>query len=103
MPYGDVTSNLNITLQRNCNRKQRAIRIQSAIEWAGLEKIAGNEAKTLSGGERQRVAIARACLRDPEIFLLDEPMNNMDQRSRIQTKITQQSETTGHGPCYLQP
>jgi tungstate transport system ATP-binding protein len=87
-PYmfdGDVTSNLNITLQRNCSRKQRAVRIQSAIEWAGLEKIAGNEAKTLSGGERQRVAIARAWLRDPEILLLDEPMTNMDQRSRIQT------------------
>ncbi len=87
-PYmfdGDVTSNLNFSLQKGLTRNQRSRRIQSAIEWAGLESIAGNSAKTLSGGERQRVAIARAWLRDPGILLLDEPITNMDQESRLRT------------------
>ena len=87
-PYmfdGDVISNLNFSLNNNLTRKQRSKRINSAIEWAGLENIAKNSAKTLSGGERQRVAIARAWLRDPKILLLDEPITNMDQDSRLRT------------------
>lgn len=87
-PYmfeGDVISNLNFALQKGLTHKQRIKRVQSAIEWAGLESIAENSAKTLSGGERQRVAIARAWLRDPGILLLDEPITNMDQGSRLRT------------------
>ncbi len=87
-PYmfdGDVISNLNFSLQKGLTQKQRTKRVQSAIEWAGLDSIAENSAKTLSGGERQRVAIARAWLRDPGILLLDEPITNMDQDSRLRT------------------
>jgi len=87
-PYmfdGDVISNLSFSLNNKLSRKQRIDRINSAIEWAGLENIAKNSAKTLSGGERQRVAIARAWLRDPKILLLDEPITNMDQDSRART------------------
>jgi len=87
-PYmfdGDVISNLNISLQNNFTRKQRKLRVKSAIEWASLKNIANNSAKTLSGGECQRVAIARAWLTDPRILLLDEPITNMDRSSRLQT------------------
>ncbi len=87
-PYmfdGNVISNLNFSLDKNLSRKQRIDRINSAIEWAGLQNIAKNSAKTLSGGERQRVAIARAWLRDPKILLLDEPITNMDHDSRLRT------------------
>lgn len=87
-PYmfdGDVISNLSFSLQKKFTSKQRIKRIKSAVEWAGLEDIAKNSAKTLSGGERQRVAIARAWLRDPKILLLDEPISNMDQDSRLRT------------------
>lgn len=87
-PYmfdGDVISNLNFSLNNRLSRNQRIERINSAIEWAGLESIAKNSAKTLSGGERQRVAIARAWLRKPKVLLLDEPITNMDQDSRIRT------------------
>lgn len=87
-PYmfdGDVVSNLNFSLNNKLTRKQRIDRINSAIEWAGLQNIAKNSAKTLSGGERQRVAIARAWLRNPKILLLDEPITNMDQDSRSRT------------------
>jgi len=87
-PYmfdGDVVSNLNFSLSNKLTRKKRIDRINSAIEWAGLESIAKNPAKTLSGGERQRVAIARAWLRNPSILLLDEPITNMDHDSRSRT------------------
>lgn len=87
-PYmfdGSVISNLNFSLSSKLSRQQRIDLVDSAIEWAGLERIAKNSAKTLSGGERQRVAIARAWLREPEILLLDEPITNMDQDSRLRT------------------
>lgn len=87
-PYmfdGDVISNLNFSLNNKVSRKQRIDRINSAIEWAGLENISKNSAKLLSGGERQRVAIARAWLREPKILLLDEPITNMDHDSRLRT------------------
>ncbi|MCK5396516.1 MAG: ABC transporter ATP-binding protein [Gammaproteobacteria bacterium] len=87
-PYmfdGDVISNLNFSLHNKLSQKQRSKCIKSAIEWAGLENIAENSAKTLSGGERQRVAITRAWLRNPKILLLDEPITNMDHDSRLRT------------------
>ena len=87
-PYmfdGDVEGNLGVPMQNSFTRKEHKLRIETAIEWAGLKRIARNPAKTLSGGERQRVAIARAWLRNPDILLLDEPMTNMDHDSRNQT------------------
>ena len=87
-PYmfdGSVIANLNFSLDRNLGRSQRKHRVAAAIEWAGLEPIAAQPAKSLSGGERQRVAIARAWLRNPDILLLDEPITNMDQHSRFRT------------------
>ncbi len=87
-PYmfdGSVISNLNFSLDRTLDRRERKHRIDRAIEWAGLQSIASQPAKSLSGGERQRVAIARAWLRDPQILLLDEPITNMDQHSRFRT------------------
>jgi tungstate transport system ATP-binding protein len=111
-PYmfdGDVVSNLNFSLNSRLSRKQRIDRINSAIEWADLESIAKNPAKTLSGGERQRVAIARAWLRDPEILLLDEPVTSMDQDSRLRTiqlltNLKQQGMAlvvTSHDPIHF--
>ncbi len=111
-PYmfdGDVISNLNFSLNYRLSRKQRIERINSAIEWAELESIAKNPAKTLSGGERQRVAIARAWLRNPEILLLDEPITSMDQESRLRTiqlliNLKQQGVAlvvTSHDPMHF--
>ncbi|UCB54859.1 MAG: ABC transporter ATP-binding protein [Thiotrichales bacterium] len=112
-PYmfdGDVISNLNIALQKPYSRKKRNGRVLSAIKWAGLEDVAHNAARTLSGGERQRVAIARAWLREPDILLLDEPVTNMDQRSRSSTirllhNLKQQGMAlmiTSHDPLHFE-
>lgn len=111
-PYmfdGDVISNLNFSLNNRLTRKQRIDRIDSALEWAELESIAKNPAKTLSGGERQRVAIARAWLTNPEILLLDEPITSMDQDSRLRTiqlliNLKQQGVAlvvTSHDPVHF--
>jgi len=59
--------------------------IDQALEWADLKALATVSATNLSGGETQRVALARAWLRTPSVLLLDEPMANMDQESRLRT------------------
>lgn len=87
-PYmfeGSVRDNLSFALDRSLPKVERERRIQTALQWAGLDKIADTRAKTLSGGEYQRVALARAWLRQPRILLLDEPTANMDSEARNRT------------------
>lgn len=79
---GSVEKNLQFTLKVSHRVTQS---IHEAIEWAGLEDIIQQNAKSLSGGEKQRVAIARAYLRSPQVVLLDEPTANLDHQSRIRT------------------
>lgn len=79
---GSVENNLQYTLKVSGRAAQS---IHEAIEWAGLEDIIQQNAKSLSGGEKQRVAIARAYLRSPQVVLLDEPTANLDHQSRLRT------------------
>ncbi len=61
-------------------------RVQEAAEILGLSPILRNKPKQLSGGQRQRVALGRAIVRNPKVFLMDEPLSNLDAKLRVQTR-----------------
>ena len=61
-------------------------RIQVAGERLGILKLLDRKPKALSGGQRQRVALGRAIVRDPQVYLMDEPLSNLDAQLRVQTR-----------------
>jgi multiple sugar transport system ATP-binding protein len=64
-------------------------RVNDAAETMGIEDLLDDKPKALSGGQQQRVALGRAIVRDPEVFLLDEPLSNLDAklRTKMRTEI----------------
>lgn len=65
-------------------------KVQEAASVLGIQHLLGRRPKALSGGQRQRVALGRAIVREPKVFLLDEPLSNLDAKLRVQmrTEIT---------------
>jgi multiple sugar transport system ATP-binding protein len=61
-------------------------RVGSAAEILGLQPLLKRKPKELSGGQRQRVALGRAIVRDPQVFLMDEPLSNLDAKLRVQMR-----------------
>ena len=84
---------------RNMPKKEIDERVNNAAEILGLGQLLKNKPKELSGGQRQRVALGRAIVRDPKVFLMDEPLSNLDAKLRVQTraeisKLHQRLKTT---------
>jgi len=67
-------------------RKEIDQRVQGAASMLGLSELLHRKPKELSGGQRQRVALGRAIVREPKVFLMDEPLSNLDAKLRVQTR-----------------
>jgi ABC-type sugar transport system ATPase subunit len=86
-PHLDVAENIGFGLEaREVPRRQRRERVTEAARIVGCSELLARRPAELSGGERQRVALARALVRDPDVFLLDEPLSNLDAQLRAQMR-----------------
>jgi multiple sugar transport system ATP-binding protein len=86
-PHMTVFDNLAFGLKlRKTARGEIDERVRSAAALLGIEDILDRRPRHLSGGQRQRVAVGRAIVRDPQVFLFDEPLSNLDAKLRVQMR-----------------
>jgi multiple sugar transport system ATP-binding protein len=86
-PHMSVFDNLAFGLSlRKTPKDDIRRRVNEAAEILGIEELLKRKPRQLSGGQRQRVALGRAIVRDPAVFLLDEPLSNLDAKLRVQTR-----------------
>lgn len=86
-PHMSVFDNMAFGLKlKKVPRKEIEQRVGEAAELLGLTDLLARKPKQLSGGQRQRVALGRAIVREPKVFLMDEPLSNLDAKLRVQTR-----------------
>jgi len=99
-PHMSVYDNMAFGLKlRKTPKQEIKKRVQNAAEILGIEHLLDRKPRQLSGGQRQRVAVGRAIVREPKVFLFDEPLSNLDAKLRVETranisKLHQQLQTT---------
>ncbi|MCB0045264.1 MAG: ABC transporter ATP-binding protein [Caldilineaceae bacterium] len=99
-PHMTVYDNMAFGLKlRKTPKDEIAQRVREAAEILDIDHLLDRKPKQLSGGQRQRVAVGRAIVREPAVFLFDEPLSNLDAKLRVQTraqltKLHQRLQTT---------
>ena len=99
-PHMSVFDNMAFGLKlRKMDKEEIQRRVQEAAEILGIGQLLKRKPRELSGGQRQRVAVGRAIVREPQVFLFDEPLSNLDAKLRVQTraeisKLHQRLQTT---------
>jgi multiple sugar transport system ATP-binding protein len=103
-PHMTVEQNLAFGLQlRKTPKAEITRRVGEAAKMLGLEPYLGRKPAALSGGQRQRVAMGRAIVREPQAFLMDEPLSNLDARLRVSMRasLSQLHERLGVTTVYV--
>ncbi|HEX9019001.1 MAG TPA: sn-glycerol-3-phosphate ABC transporter ATP-binding protein UgpC [Anaerolineaceae bacterium] len=99
-PHMTVFDNMAFGLKlRKVPKDEIKRRVEDAAQTLGIEGLLKRKPRELSGGQRQRVAVGRAIVREPKVFLFDEPLSNLDAKLRVQTraeisKLHQRLQTT---------
>lgn len=87
-PHMTVYDNMAFGLKlRKTPKDEIDKRVQEAARILGIEALLDRRPKALSGGQRQRVAMGRAIVREPKVFLMDEPLSNLDAKLRVQMRV----------------
>jgi len=86
-PHMDVTDNITLGLRlRHTSKADISRRLDAAMIWLRLDGLLQRMPRQLSGGQQQRVALGRSVVREPLVFLMDEPLSNLDARLRVHTR-----------------
>ncbi|MFL5954095.1 MAG: ABC transporter ATP-binding protein [Gaiellaceae bacterium] len=103
-PQMTVEQNMGFGLKmRRVKRAEIRDRVHRAADTLGLEDLLARRPAQLSGGQRQRVALGRALVREPKVYLMDEPLSNLDAalRIRMRSEIKELQQTTGTTAVYV--
>ena len=103
-PHMSVYDNMAFGLKlRKTPKDEIERRVQEAAKILGITQLLDRKPKQMSGGQRQRVALGRAIVRDPKVFLFDEPLSNLDAKLRVQTRaeITKLHQRLGTTFIYV--
>jgi multiple sugar transport system ATP-binding protein len=86
-PHMSVAENMGFALKlKGVPKHERHAKVEEVAKILGLEQFLNRKPKALSGGQRQRVAMGRAIVREPKVFLMDEPLSNLDAKLRVETR-----------------
>lgn len=102
-PHMNIYDNIAFGLRRRHGKEEIDKKVQEAAKILGLESQLKKKPKELSGGQKQRVAMGAAIVRNPKVFLMDEPLSNLDAKLRVQMRleIAQLHERLGATIVYV--
>ena len=103
-PHMTVAENMGFALKlRGLSKADIEAKVAEAAKLLDLTRFLDRKPKALSGGQRQRVAMGRAIVREPSVFLMDEPLSNLDAKLRVETRanITQLQQRLGTTTIYV--